>query len=63
MNARYDVALWRYWPGSRFPSVGEVEAGSPLLAVLSLMHRCKWKQVVHVAVGLPDACVNLLSAI
>ena len=58
MNARYDVALWRYWPSSWFPYVGEVKASSPLLAVLDLMSRCKLKHAAHVAVRLPDGSIK-----
>lgn len=51
----YDVALWRYWPSSYgFPIIGEVEADSALLAVLSLMATYRLKHVAYAVVQCPD---------
>lgn len=51
--AHYDVALWRSWPSHRFPLVEEVEAETPLLAVLSLMASHNLKHVARAGVKLP----------
>jgi hypothetical protein len=57
--AVYDVALWTYFPQTvSFPFCGEVEADSPLLAVLILMEHYKLKRVARAAVGLPDGSIQ-----
>jgi hypothetical protein len=59
MDHSYDVALWLFWPTNDFPIVDEmVTAASPLLAVLSLMDRCKLKRVARAAVGLPNHSIK-----
>ncbi|GCE05419.1 hypothetical protein [Dictyobacter aurantiacus] len=54
----YDVALWRFWPSSEFPIVDEVEASSPLLAALHLMHRNRLKHASYVAVAAPGDVIS-----
>jgi hypothetical protein len=54
MNRTYDVALWHYWPTTALPYTDDVEAESPLLAVLSLMQAHNLKHVAYAAVRLPD---------
>ncbi|GCE03842.1 hypothetical protein [Dictyobacter aurantiacus] len=54
----YDVALWRFWPSSEFPIVDEIEASSPLLAALNLMHRCRLKHASYVAVAAPGGGIT-----
>ncbi|GHO83250.1 hypothetical protein [Dictyobacter formicarum] len=54
----YDVALWRFWPSFEFPIVDEVEASSPLLAALNLMHRCRLKHASYVAVAAPGGVIT-----
>ncbi|GCE17548.1 hypothetical protein [Dictyobacter kobayashii] len=53
----YDVALWRFWPSSEFPITDEIEASSPLLAALNLMHRCRLKHASYVAVAAPGGVI------
>ena len=54
----YDVALWRFWSSSEFPIADEVEASSPLLAALHLMHRYRLKHVSYVAVAAPGGVIT-----
>ena len=51
----YDVALWRSFPLFHgFPYVGEVQADSPLLAVLTLMSTHNLKYVAYAAARVPS---------
>jgi hypothetical protein len=47
--ASYDVALWRWWPRVFADVVEDIEADSPLVAVLQLMEKHKIRVVAYAA--------------
>jgi hypothetical protein len=50
----YDVAVWSCWSPEVFPSTEELEAASPLEAVIAVMRLYGLDRVEHAAVKLPD---------
>jgi hypothetical protein len=51
----YDVAVWVCWSTEALPSTEELEAASPLEAVVAVLHLYGLERVEHVAVKLPDS--------
>jgi hypothetical protein len=50
----YDVAVWSCWSTEVLPYTEELEAASPLEAVVAVMRMYGLEQVEYAAVKLPD---------